>query len=236
MREFPSTSWSLILAATDQCGVESGEALASLCGAYWYPLYAYARRNSYSPEAARDCTQGYFTKLLEKEYLRDARPERGKFRSFLLTSFKHYLANELDRERAAKRGGHATILSLELERAEDRYASEPRDNLSPDKLFERRWATTLLDRALSQLSSEFTAAGKSHQFARMSVFLTGEPDVGSYAKTAAELGTTEGAFKVAVHRLRKRLKELVRAEIAQTVQRPEDIDDEVRFLFRALGY
>ena len=234
-RNFPSTSWSLILAAADSGYPTSDEALASLCATYWYPLYAYTRRTGYSPEAACDCTQGYFTKLLEKHYLRDARRERGRFRSFLLASFRHYLSNERDRHGAIKRGGRVTILPIELETAEGFYALEPREDLTPQKLFERRWATTLLERALSTVQREFDNAGKTRLFAAAKVFLTGEDEEALYADIADKLGMTGGAFKVAVHRLRKRFRDAVRAEISATVERPEEVDEELRFLFQAVG-
>jgi RNA polymerase sigma-70 factor (ECF subfamily) len=233
-RNFPNTSWSLILAAADSGYPASGDALADLCETYWYPLYAYARRSGYSPEEACDCTQGYFTKLLEKHYLRDAHQERGRFRSFLLASFRNYLANERDRDTAIKRGGGVTILPIEVETAEGFYALEPRENLTPQKLFERRWATTLLDRALLAVQREFDSSGKASLFAAAKVFLTGEGRGALYADVADELGMTEGALKVAVHRLRKRFRDAVREEIAATVERPEEVEEELRFLFQAV--
>jgi DNA-directed RNA polymerase specialized sigma24 family protein len=233
--EFPSTSWSLILAASDGEHAGSVEALAQLCATYWYPLYAYARRLGYATDAACDCTQGYFTKLLEKRYLHDAHQERGRFRSFLLTSFRHYLSNERDHERAAKRGGGAPLLSIDMETAEGRYALEPREDLTPERLFERRWAILLLDGALSDVQRECENAGTSRFFHLAKAYLTGESGAAPYCEAAGELGISVGAFKVAVYRMRRRFREAVRKRIAATVEQPAQIEEELRFLFRAVA-
>ena len=235
MPEFPSTSWSLILAASDEGDAGCNEALAQLCATYWYPLYAYARRLSYAPDAACDYTQGYFAKLLEKRYLHDADQERGRFRSFLLTSFRHYLSNERAHERAAKRGGGALLLSIDMETAEGRYALEPREDLTPEKLFERRWAITLLDGALADLQRECESGGTGRFFGVAKIYLTGESGAAAYCEAAGELGISAGAFKVAVHRLRRRFREAVRRRIAATVEEPAQIEEELRFLFRAVA-
>jgi RNA polymerase sigma factor (sigma-70 family) len=233
--EFPITSWSLILAASDSGHAGSQEALAQLCATYWYPLYAYARRLSYAPDAAYDCTQGYFAKLLEKRYLHDADPERGRFRSFLLTSFRHYLLNERAHERAAKRGGGEALLSIDIETAEGRYALEPRENLTPERLFERRWAITLLESALADVQRECESSGAGRLYGVAKAYLTGESGAAPYSEAAGELGISVGAFKVAVHRLRRRFREAVRRRIAATVEQPEQIEEELRFLFRAIA-
>jgi RNA polymerase sigma factor (sigma-70 family) len=232
---FPSTSWSLVLAAGRSEVEGSEEALATLCRVYWYPLYAYARRCGFGPEEARDLTQGYYAKLLEKHYLRDARRERGRFRSFLLASFRHYVSNARDRERALRRGGGIAILPIEMETAEGLYALEPQDDSTPERIFEKRWARTVLERALSRVRSEFDAAGKAAHFQSMKVFLSGEDAPGSYAERAARLGMTEGAYKVAVHRLRKSFQKALQGEIADTLERPEDVEKEIRFLFQVLA-
>jgi RNA polymerase sigma-70 factor (ECF subfamily) len=234
LHQFPSTSWSTILTACDAEHADFDAALAELCGAYWYPLYAYARRLGYSPDAARDCTQGYFTKLLEKRYLQDAQEERGRFRSFLLVSFRHYLSNERALERAVKRGSGAPLLPIDMETAEGRYALEPRDDLTPERLFERRWAVMLLDGALADVQREYESAGSSSFFSVAKTYLSGETGAAPYSTAAGALGISAGAFKVAVHRLRRRFREAVRRRIAATVQQPEQIEEELRFLFRAI--
>jgi RNA polymerase sigma factor (sigma-70 family) len=233
-RRFATTRWSQVLAAGQDQTAVSREALASLCEVYWYPLYAYVRRWGHDPDQAQDLTQEFFTRLLEKHYLRDADPSRGKFRSFLLASLKHFLSNERDRAFALKRGGRVTILPLEVETAEGMYQREPPDADTPEKVFERRWALTLLERTLVRLRQEFTAGGRGALFARLEGYLTGEQLTVPYAQLAEELAMTEGAIKVAVHRLRRRFGALLRDEIGDTVSDPEQVDDEVRELFRIL--
>jgi len=225
----------MILAASDAGHAGFDEALTELCGTYWYPLYAYARRLGYPADAACDCTQGYFAKLLEKGYLQDAQEERGRFRAFLLASFRHYLSNERAHERAAKRGGGAPLLSIDMETAEGRYALEPREDLTPEKLFERRWAIMLLDGALADVQSECESAGNSQFYGVAKAYLTGESGAAPYGDAAGELGISTGAFKVAVHRLRRRFRDAVRRRIAATVGQPEEIEEELRFLFRAIA-
>jgi RNA polymerase sigma-70 factor (ECF subfamily) len=224
----------MILAASDAGHAGFDEALAELCGTYWYPLYAYARRLGYSPDAACDCTQGYFAKLLEKRYLQDADEERGRFRSFLLASFRHYLSNESAHRRAAKRGGGAPLVSIDMETAEGRYALEPREDLTPERLFERRWAIMLLEGALTDVERECESAGSSRFFSVSKAYLTGESGAAPYCDAAGELGISVGAFKVAVHRLRRRFRDAVRNRIAATVGQPGQIEEELRFLFRAV--
>lgn len=214
---------------------EARAALESLCQTYWYPLYAFVRREGHKPHDAQDLTQAFFERFLQKNYLGDVHRDRGKFRSFLLASLKHFLANEWDRARAQKRGGGAKIISLDEQTAEERYRSEPADTLSADRIYERRWALTLLDNALSKLQKEFETAGKPTEFEQLKGLLSGERSQLPYAELAPTLGMTESALKVAVHRLRKRYREILRAEIAETVASSSEIDDEIRHLFNAIG-
>ncbi len=233
-RRFATTQWSVVLAAGRASSAESDVALATLCETYWYPLYAYVRRQGHDSVEAQDLTQGFFARLLEKEYLRQVHRERGRFRSFLLTSLKHYLLNEWDRDRAAKRGGGRRQFRLDFETGESRYRLEPAEEETPESIFEKQWALALLSRVQDALREEFRAVGKEDHFDRLSVWLTGETKSTSYCELAVGLGTTEGAVKVAVHRLRKRFRERLREEIAQTVASEADIDDEIHELFDAL--
>src|SRR5262245_39718924 len=238
MGRFNSTQWSLVLAAGRRSTPESEDALATLCAAYWPPLYAYIRRRGYGVPEAEDLTQAFFARLLEKNYLGEANREKGKFRSFLLASLKHFLANEWDRTRAQKRGGGITIIPLEMNSAEDYYLTDRADLLSPEKLFERRWALMVIDLVLKRLEREFINNGKSQLFDRIKIFLSGTDDKVSYSQIAAELGMSEGAVKVAVHRLRRRFRELMRAEIAKTIPHPDqpgEVDAEIRSLLAALS-
>ena len=231
---FATTHWSLVLAAGKGASADGQEALSALCQAYWYPLYAYVRRHGHQPDDARDLTQEFFARLLEKHYLQSADPERGRFRSFLLTAFQRFLSKERDRERAKKRGGGARPLPLDFEAGERRYGLEPAHEATAERIYEQRWALTLLDRVFARLRDEFDRAGKQKEFNSFKVYLTGEAGTPSHREAAAELGMTEGAVKVAVHRLRRRYRDLVREEIAQTVAGPEDVDEELRHLFSAL--
>jgi DNA-directed RNA polymerase specialized sigma24 family protein len=232
---FATTHWSLIVAARGGESAEARDALAALCQAYWYPLYGYIRQQGHAADAAQDLTQEFFARLLEKDFLGALDPEKGKFRAFLLAACKHFLANERDRARAEKRGGGRACLSLDFGDAEARYGREPEHAQTAEKLFERRWALALLDGVLTRLSAEHAARGKGALFDRLRGFLVGERQPGGYAGAAAELGLTEGAVKVAVHRLRQRYRELLREEIGRTLHDPEDIDDEIRALFAALA-
>jgi RNA polymerase sigma-70 factor (ECF subfamily) len=232
---FATTHWSLVVAARDRSVPEASAALAELCRAYWYPLYAYMRRQGRDPDQAQDLTQEFFARFLEKDFLAAVEQDKGKFRSFLLAACRHFLANESDRARAQKRGG-GRVLPLDLTTAEGRYGSEPYHTLTPERLFERRWALTLLERVLTRLQEEACARGKGAQFEQLRVFLLGAGgQLPSQAEAAAALGMTEGAVKVAVHRWRGRYREMLREEIAQTVAAPDQIDEEVRQLFDALG-
>ncbi len=233
--QFATTHWSVIAAAQDRASPQAQEALGTLCRCYWYPLYAFIRRHGSGPDEAQDLTQEYFALLLEKDFLEAVNPAKGRFRSFLWASCKHFLANERDRQRAQKRGGACTMLSIDLHQAEERYRLEPADHLTPDKLFERRWALTLLEQVLSRLREECAAANKTSLFEALKGFLAGRKAEASYNEAGACLGMTEGAVKVAVHRLRKRYRELLQEEIMRTVANPEEIEEEIRHLFAALG-
>lgn len=233
--QFFTTHWTMVLHAGQGDAPHAQEALAQLCRTYWYPLYAYVRRRGYSPEDAEDLTQGFFARLLELNSLADVRREKGKFRSFLLASLQHFLANEWDRARAAKRGGGQPIVSLDDSQAEARFRLEPVDEMTADKMFERRWALALLDQVLARLREEHAGADKSALYEALKPTLTGARESAPYAELAGRLGLSEAAVKVAVHRLRRRYRELLREEIARTVAAPEEVDDEIRHLFAALG-
>lgn len=231
-RNFVTTRWSMVLSARgDTTGAKT--ALAALCEAYWYPLYVFVRRQGHPPHDAQDLTQEFFARLLEKGWLGGVARERGRFRSFLLASMKHFLANEWDRAHALKRGGCATVLRLDEKDAEGRYRHEPADQTTAEHLYDRRWALTLLDQVLTRLRTEMAQAGKLEQFELLKFSLTGEQAV--YADVACALRMTEAALKVAVHRLRQRYRALIRAEIAQTVANPAEVDDELRHLFATLS-
>jgi RNA polymerase sigma-70 factor (ECF subfamily) len=228
-RHFVTTRWSVVLAAgTDLSSSGAREALTTLCETYWYPLYAFLRSRGYPAEDAQDLTQAFFARLLEKDTIGHADPARGRFRSFLLAALKNFAANEHDRGFAKKRGGGSQIVSLESGRAEDRFKLEPPSDETPETVFDRRWALTLLDRVMSRLKAEARQAGKTSSFDGLQTYLTGDQPQLTYAQTASELGISEGAAKVAVHRLRRRFRDLVRDEIAQTVSSPEEIEDELR--------
>jgi RNA polymerase sigma-70 factor (ECF subfamily) len=226
---FASTRWSLVLRA--QGG--EGEALEALCRGYWYPLYAFVRRRGHDAEASRDLTQEFFARLLEKRVLDGFDRARGRFRTFLLAALTHFLANQRDRDRAEKRGGGVAPLSLDFPSGEDRYLHEPRSDLDPERLYERRFALAVIERAMARLRDESARAGQGARLERLKGFLAGG-DEGGYAALAAELGMTEGAVKVAVHRLRRRHRELLRAEVADLVDDPAAVDEELDALLGAL--
>jgi len=230
--QFPTTRFTLVLNAREQISAESQAALETLCEGYWFPLYAFVRRKGYGPEEAQDLTQGFFARMLERQYLRDYQRERGRFRTFLLSSVQNFLSNERDWARTAKRGGGRTLIRLEevFEKGERRYSLEPRTELTPERIFEKHWANTLLDRTLHRLQADAAEAGNLKQFSRLKGYLTGEDSSIPYSRIAETLGTTEGALKVAVHRLRARFREVLHDEIAQTVSHPDQIQDEIRFL------
>jgi RNA polymerase sigma factor (sigma-70 family) len=231
---FPTTQWSRIVAAGDPGAPQAREALAGLCAAYWYPLYAYVRRRGFPPDRAQDLTQSFFARLLEKGVLRAADPARGRFRSFLRAVCADFLANHRDHENAGKRGGGRPVLSIDALDAEGRYAREPAHGLTPERIFDRTWALMLLGRVLEQLREEYRVAGRSATFEVLTPALIDGPRAVAYATLAARLGTTEGAVRVAVHRLRRRYGERLREEIAATVDDPAEVDDELRALFAAL--
>ena len=232
---FTTTHWSVVLSAGDPESPRAADALERLCRTYWYPLYAYVRRDGSSPEDAQDLTQAFFARFLEKDYLADVRREKGRFRSFLLASLRHFLADERDRSRAIKRGGGRTLVSLDAQDAEDRYLLEPRDELTAEKVFERRWALTVLEAARARLRESYARAGKAERFAVLETFLPGEQADSTYAEAAGRLGVAAGTVKWEVHQLKERYRELLRAEIAHTVPSADEIDEEVRDLIAVLS-
>jgi RNA polymerase sigma-70 factor (ECF subfamily) len=234
MSGFPTTAWTVVSRAQSGVDVEAREALAFLCAAYWLPLYSFARRLGHASEDALDLTQGYFALLIEKDYLADVRLREGKFRAFLLTSFRHFLSKERDRARALKRGGGHVLLSIDAQEAEGRHADEPLETLDPEALFERRWALTILERAMARLRYEFAATGRTAEFEQLEPYLTGIEPRAPYQSAADRLGTTEGVIKKMVHRLRHRYGLLLREEIAATVANPEEINAELRHLLATL--
>ena len=230
---FATTHWSVVLAAANQETPEAAAALERLCCSYWYPLYAYVRREGYAAADAQDLTQGFFAQLLARNSLERVAPEKGRFRSFLLAAMRHFLSDQRDRARTLKRGGGAEILSLDAQEAEERYRLEPVDRLDAEKIYERRWAMTLVEQALAQLREESAAAGKAKLFEHLRQFVAGESEA-TWGDAAAELGLSEGAMKAAVHRLRQRYRILLRDEIAHTVSDPAEIEEEVRYLIRVI--
>lgn len=230
--QFPTTRWTMVVAAADPHRKEARSALATLCENYWYPLYAYLRRRGYAADQAQDLTQDFFIQMLEGRYLDRADPEKGRFRSFLLTSLKFFVADEEDRQRALKRGGGG-VVALEFSSGEERYQREPAHDETPERLFERRWALSVLDQVVEKLRTEFVRQGRQEHFDQLKVFLLGRSDA-PYAALALEMKTSEGALKVAIHRLRKRYRELFRQEIADTVADPADVEAELRFLAAVL--
>ena len=230
---FVTTRWSVVLAAQEKSSPDSAAALETLCRAYWYPLYAYVRGCGRSPHDAEDLTQAFFAQLLAKDWLRVVLPEKGRFRTFLIVAMKRFLTNEWHRDMRQKRGAGQQPLSLDTTHAEHRFAVEPL--LAPDELYERRWAMTLLEESLDRLRQEFTFAGKGHEFNALKEWLTAERGEIPYAKIATVLNSSEGAARVAVHRLRKRFRELFRQTIAHTVEDELDVDEEMRHLVAVLS-
>ncbi len=230
-REFTTTRWSMVRGARGD-EAEARTALAELCRRYWYPLYAFVRREGKTPHDAQDLTQEFFVRLIGKDWLAEVGPERGRFRSWLLASMRHFLANDWHHQHAQKRGGGAAVVSLDETDAEGRYLHEPAAPLSAEQLFDRRWALTLLDAVVACLRDEMSAAGKAAQFEILKGTLTG----GKVEKDAAErLHMSDGALRVAAHRLRERYRELLRAAVADTVDDPADVEAEMRQLFSALS-
>lgn len=232
---FSATHWSVVLEAGQHDLARSVAALERLCRTYWYPIYAFIRRRGADSHEAEDLTQAFFEFLLEKETLNKVDRRKGKFRTFLLAALTNFLANEWDKRQTLKRGGQRQIISLDEAVAEGLYLREPVESLTPEKLFERRWALALLEQVFARLKQDYEAGGKGELFAKLEPALTGEVAAGAVAGWAAELGMSEGAVKVALHRLRRRFGEVLRSEIAHTVSSPEEIADEIRHLFAAIA-
>lgn len=233
-RRFDTTRWTLVLAAGDRGSPDAEAALASLCQAYWSPVYAFIRRSGHDAEAAKDLTQAFFARVLEKNFFGQARRERGRFRTFLLSSVKNFLANERDRERAVKRGGGRVPLSLKGDDGERTYTIEIADDVTPEHLYERRWALAVIGAALSRVAARYGKSDRRDLFIRLKPFLTGdEPD--SYTPLAAELSVTEGSLRVAVHRIRRQFAESLRETIAETVATPAEVDEELKLLLEAVA-
>ena len=232
--QIATTQWSQVLAARDGSQTEALQALEVLCQTYWQPLYAYIRHQGTDSDEARDLTQGFFAELLEKDILASVDPSKGRFRAFLLAAVRNFLSHERVKSGRLKRGGGVSTLALDVEAGEERYVVHAIERMTPEDVFEHRWAVTVLDRAMSRLAAEARGSGSERQFESLKPFLTsGEPHA-PYREVAAELAMTEGAVKVAVHRLRKRFGQALRLEIAQTVQRPEEVDGEVRHLLEVI--
>jgi RNA polymerase sigma-70 factor (ECF subfamily) len=229
---FPTTHWSLIFRSGDRSSPEARYALTTLCQAYWYPIYALIRRQGYDPADAQDLTQDYFARLLEKGVIAAADRRKGRFRTFLRTDCRHFLIDQFRRRRT--REGETPLLSIDAGAAEGRYRFEPVDGMTPDRLFARAWAMTLLDRVLALLADEYAATGRSEVFDRLKVTLTQGKGAVPAATLAAELGTTESAIYVAVHRLKKRYRDILQEQIAATLDDPSEVDDEIRSLFAAI--
>jgi len=233
---FATTHWSVVLKAGQPGAPGYQQALETLCRGYWFPLYVYLRRHGYDSHQAEDCTQAFFCRVLEKQVLRSADSKRGRFRSFLLATLKNFLADERDRARAQKRGGGRKLLSIDFNEAENQYALEPADRLSPEKLFDKSWALTVLERTMACLKAELAGKNKKELFDHLKIYLTAEKGSISYRDTAAELNMTEAAVRTAVHRLRRHYRKSLRDEIAQTVATEDQIDEEIDDLFAALTY
>lgn len=234
-RSFETTRWTLVISAGQVGTPESQEALAELCKLYWYPIYLFVRRRGYNADEAVDLTQGFFTRLLEKNDLATADRSRGRFRSWLLGCLKHFLANEWDRAHALKRGGGKSVLSIDAEDAEGRYRNEPSHDLTPERVYDRRWALTLLDQTLATLKEECKRNGKTKLFEALKPALAGEGRDEGYAQIGEQLGMSEGAVKVAAHRLRARYRDILRIRISETVDTEQAVDEEIKDLFEALG-
>jgi RNA polymerase sigma-70 factor (ECF subfamily) len=231
---FATTQWSLVLSAGDKSSPRWRESLAELCRVYWYPLYAFIRRRGKAAAEAEDLTQEFFLRLVEKEFLHATGPEKGRFRTFLLLCMKRFLANEHDFRMAAKRGGGEPLISIDGAAADSRFRLEPADATTPEHVFERRWALALLEQVLTRMENEYQDAGKSALFVKLKPLLVADSGGASYAEIGRELSLSEGAVKVAVHRLRRRYSELLHAEVARTLEHPRDVHEEIRALFGAL--
>lgn len=231
---FPSTKWTLIVAAGgNHSSLECADALERLCGGYWYPVYAFIRRRGHPPEQAQDLTQQFFLRILDGVFFERANPEKGRFRSFLLGALKNFLADSADREKAQKRGGGTSPVSFDFVTGELNYGREPSHAETPERIFERKWARTLLDRVLDSLAREFSDEGKLELFHRIKPYLTGDGDL-KYAVLSTELNLTESGVKSAIRRMRQRYRDLLREEVLSTVADPSELDDELQFLPRAI--
>jgi RNA polymerase sigma factor (sigma-70 family) len=234
--QFGQTQWSVVLAAAGKRDVALAEqSLEKLCRVYWLPLYTYIRRQGESPHDAQDLTQEFFARLLEKDFLRSVDQSKGRFRSFLLASLKHFLSNQRDRARAQKRGGGQTLLSLDFSDAETSIGFQPADHQTPEMAFEKRWALTLLEQTLARLRKEYSGRNKGDMFEQLKTTLTEGRSGIANAELASKLGVSEASVKMAAHRLRQRYREVLRAEIAETVAQESEVEDELRYIFRALG-
>lgn len=232
---FATTHWSVVLAAGQRESPAAASALEQVCRTYWYPLYAFIRRQGHTAEDAEDLTQGFFARLLQKDYLAEVSPQQGRFRSFLLAALKHFLADERDKALAQKRGGGQPLLSLDAQAAEARYRLEPTHELTPERFFERRWALSLLKQVFDRLAQDYAMAGKGELFQVIQDFLAPGTANTNYAAAARRLGRSESAVRVAVHRLRQRYGELFREEVAHTVAEANEIEDEMQNLLRVLS-
>ncbi len=232
---FATTQWSLVLAAGQRGSKGAEEALAQLCSLYWYPVFAFVRRQGHPADEAEDLTQGFFTRIIEKGDLGDADRSRGRFRSFLMTACQHFLSNQRDRARAQKRGGGRLPISIDVAAAEGRYERALAHAETPERLYDRQWCLTLLDGVLDGLRDDYEAAGKKRVFDRLRDFLTADDDAGTHEEAARELGMTGAAVKVAVHRLRRRYRDELRRRVADTVESAGDVEDEIRHLLTTLG-
>ena len=232
---FLTTRWSVVLAAGKPEAPAARQALSDLCQIYWYPLYAYVRRRGYNLEDAQDLTQSFFARLLERNTVGSADPERGRFRAFLLASLKNFLSNEWDRNTAQKRGGGKSHISLDFRLADQRFASEPADPRTPERAFERAWALSVLERVLARIGEDFRTRGRWELFEALKPTLTAGEDGTPYGQIARNLGMSEGSIKVAAHRLRGTFRDALREEIGQTVAHPEDLEDELSHLIAALA-
>ena len=232
---FATTHWSVVLLAGQKDSAQADAALEKLCRAYWYPLYAYVRRQGYTPQDAQDLTQEFFSRLLARNELESVDRSKGKFRSFLLTALKHLLANEWKRSQRQKRGGGSAHFSLDAFAAEDRYQLDPVDEKTPEDVYERRWAETVVDAVTRRLEAEFAGSGFAGRFAELKTFLLADQEPASYAEIARRLNMSEGAVRTAIYRMRQRYGELFRAEIAQTVTSLPEMEEEIRHFLTVLG-
>jgi len=232
---FVTTHWSVVLAAKDRHRPEGRKALEELCSSYWYPLYAYARRKGLKPDDAADATQGFFAAFLEKDWLAQVNQAKGRFRDFLRVALDHYLANQRARARAKKRGGGCKLVSFDIQDAETRYRLEPADPLTPDQIYERQWALAVLSQVMAELETQYQRIGKQGLFDSLKCFLLGPSKDLPYARLASRLGMTEAAVRVAVHRLRQRYRRILREKIALTVDSPDQVETEIRYLIGLLS-